>query len=159
LEGFLMAARTSEPHSAIIRAAAADDADAIDGVLSESPEASSWLGQELRTLALSAMTVWVSQEGNEITGLIAARSVGEEAEIFDLAVAKAWRRRGIGRALVEFCIARMRDEGAKRVFLEVRESNTGARAFYEALGFSQAGRRPKYYRDPEEDGLLLTRPF
>ncbi len=152
-----MSARTSSPDSGIIRAAVAADADAIDRVLAESPEASGWLSEELRTHALSAMTVWVSQEGNEITGFIAARSVGEEAEILDLAVSKAWRRRGIGQALAEFCIAGMHAEGAKRVFLEVRESNTGARAFYERLGFREAGRRRKYYRDPEEDGLLLTR--
>jgi ribosomal-protein-alanine N-acetyltransferase len=49
--------------------------------------------------------------------------------------------------------------GVRRVFLEVRESNGGARAFYSGLGFAQQGRRRKYYQDPVEDALLLSRTF
>jgi ribosomal-protein-alanine N-acetyltransferase len=47
--------------------------------------------------------------------------------------------------------------GVRRVFLEVRESNAGARSFYARLEFAEAGRRRNYYRDPMEDALLLSR--
>jgi ribosomal-protein-alanine N-acetyltransferase len=47
--------------------------------------------------------------------------------------------------------------GARRAFLEVRESNAGARAFYSKMGFVEAGRRKNYYREPAEDALLLSR--
>jgi ribosomal-protein-alanine N-acetyltransferase len=47
--------------------------------------------------------------------------------------------------------------GASRVFLEVRQSNTDARAFYATLGFLEVGRRRGYYRDPAEDALVLSR--
>jgi ribosomal-protein-alanine N-acetyltransferase len=43
------------------------------------------------------------------------------------------------------------------VFLEVRESNGGARALYASRGFEVAGRRAKYYRKPVEDALVLRR--
>ena len=41
--------------------------------------------------------------------------------------------------------------------LEVRPSNTGAVALYRRLGFEEAGRRRDFYRDPREDGLILTK--
>ena len=46
--------------------------------------------------------------------------------------------------------------GAPTIFLEVRSSNSGARALYAALGFSQEGRRRNYYQDPAEDALVLS---
>ena len=41
--------------------------------------------------------------------------------------------------------------------LEVRDSNAAARMLYRQLGFAEEGRRSAYYRDPEEDALLLGR--
>jgi ribosomal-protein-alanine N-acetyltransferase len=46
--------------------------------------------------------------------------------------------------------------GARHAYLEVRASNQGAIAFYTRLGFRACGRRPKYYRNPEEDAVLLV---
>jgi [ribosomal protein S18]-alanine N-acetyltransferase len=48
-----------------------------------------------------------------------------------------------------------RESGITSVLLEVRPSNTAARRLYEKMGFSEAGRRPAYYREPQEDALLL----
>ena len=88
---------------------------------------------------------------------VAARSVSGEAEILNLAVTPGWRRRGLGRRLVETAIEAARAAGATRIFLEVRESNGAALALYAALGFLEAGRRRNYYRAPEEDALILSR--
>jgi ribosomal-protein-alanine N-acetyltransferase len=52
---------------------------------------------------------------------------------------------------VELAIAHVQE-----LFLEVRASNRAALALYLSLGFSQTGRRPRYYIDPVEDALLLT---
>jgi ribosomal-protein-alanine N-acetyltransferase len=41
-------------------------------------------------------------------------------------------------------------------WLEVRPSNTAARALYESFGFQEVGRRPLYYADTEEDAILLA---
>ena len=46
-------------------------------------------------------------------------------------------------------------EAIKNLFLEVRESNLGAIAFYERFGFSKIGRRKIYYRDPEEAAITM----
>jgi ribosomal protein S18 acetylase RimI-like enzyme len=45
------------------------------------------------------------------------------------------------------------------VFLEVRESNHDAIAFYKRLGFHQIGRREAYYSDPPAAALVLARPM
>lgn len=81
----------------------------------------------------------------------------DELHINNLAVHPDWRRRGIGSRLIEYALAEAAREGAVRATLEVRASNTAARQLYERAGFTQAGVRPRYYRDPEEDALILWR--
>ena len=65
------------------------------------------------------------------------------------------RRGGIGRALVQKVISALTERGARQIYLEVRESNAGARAMYGALGFQEVGRRRGYYRRPIEDAIVL----
>jgi ribosomal-protein-alanine acetyltransferase len=79
------------------------------------------------------------------------------AELESIAVAAGARRYGIGRALCAAVIDWCRSQGATEVVLEVRADSIGAIALYVALGFSHAGRRPKYYSDPEDDALLMRR--
>jgi ribosomal-protein-alanine N-acetyltransferase len=47
-------------------------------------------------------------------------------------------------------------EGARRAFLEVRAGNTGAQAMYKKYGFVVDGVRPKYYKDNNEDAILMS---
>ena len=81
--------------------------------------------------------------------------VTDEAEIANLAVRTDRRRTGIGQLLVEAAIAAATAGGARTVYLEVRESNVAARALYQRHGFTAVGTRPKYYRNPSEDALVL----
>lgn len=79
----------------------------------------------------------------------------DEGEILNLGVASDHRRRGIGRALVRSVLAALASRDVDAVYLEVRESNAGARRLYESLGFTEVGRRARYYRRPIEDAVLL----
>ena len=99
-------------------------------------------------------------ECNERTvGYLMARVSGEEGEILNLAVLPGHRRRGLARELLAEAIHRMRGFGAREAFLEVRESNTAALALYAARGFRPVGVRPRYYRSPPEDALVLRAPL
>ena len=117
------------------------------------------------TLRYDHMRVLVAEERGELggdgagrpLGYVVAMDAGQEAEIADLAVAPDARRRGIGRALIDRLLADLEAEGVESVFLEVRESNRGARALYESRAFRGIGRRRGYYRLPVEDALLLKR--
>jgi|SRR5579859_1366222 len=97
----------------------------------------------------------VAVDDGRVAGYVLARQAADEAEILNLGVAPAARRRGIGRALVRAGLAALAARGAVQVFLEVRESNAAARALYAEFGFAEAGRRRGYYRRPIEDAIVL----
>jgi [ribosomal protein S18]-alanine N-acetyltransferase len=84
--------------------------------------------------------------------LPAADGVGE---IESVAVSDTARRRGVGRALCEAVVGWCREQGVGEIELEVRAGSEGAIALYAGLGFVAVGRRGGYYRDPDEDAVLM----
>ena len=93
----------------------------------------------------------------ELLGYLIVLRAADQAEVANLAVQPIARRAGIGGLLLDGFLGRAAAAGVKSVFLEVRESNVGARALYESRGFALAGRRRQYYRKPVEDALVLRR--
>lgn len=89
-------------------------------------------------------------------GYIGANLVCGEGYMNNLAVLSAFRRRGFGRMLLAALTARLQAESAEFLTLEVRQSNAAAIALYREAGFKQAGIRKNFYRDPQEDAVLLT---
>lgn len=98
----------------------------------------------------------VAEEEGKVVGYIGSYYCHPEGYITNVAVAPEMRRHGIGRALIKELIARGRELSLSFWTLEVRESNTGAIALYSSLGFEKVGRRPRFYRDPEEAAELMT---
>jgi [ribosomal protein S18]-alanine N-acetyltransferase len=86
--------------------------------------------------------------------------LGGEADLVNVAVDPGHHRRGVGRALVGTAVRYCRTRRVAWLWLRVRASNRGARAFYRRCGFETAGRFRNYYEDPREDAVLmaLTRP-
>jgi ribosomal-protein-alanine N-acetyltransferase len=80
----------------------------------------------------------------------------DQAEILNLAVEPASRRRGLGRALLEAMLEAMRREGVTAVHLEVRESNRAAIRLYSLAGFRSVSIRRSYYRNPTEHAVTMT---
>lgn len=92
-------------------------------------------------------------------GFILIRVVADEAEILTLAVHPQARGRGQGARLTRQAAAAAAAAGARRLFLEVAEDNTAARALYRRTGFESVGRRPRYYARAGAapvDALLLS---
>jgi ribosomal-protein-alanine N-acetyltransferase len=141
-----------------IRPFALGDADAVREIFRESPQAGALTSDSYeRSPEWSGPLALVSESGGELTGFLMGREVADEAEVFTFAVAQKYRRQGHGATLISAAIAGMRSRGVKNVFLEVRESNLGAIAFYEALGFSKIGYRKDYYRSPGEAAITMGR--
>lgn len=107
------------------------------------------------TLRTPVVRVLLAQDTEATLGYLVYRSIGGEAEILNLAVAPSERRRGLGAALLEAALTALTAVGAVEVFLEVRESNGGAKALYRRRGFKEIGRRRRYYRQPVEDAIVL----
>ena len=125
-----------------------DDLPAIAQIQAASPEASQWdVPEYLKYDLLVALC------DGRVAGFAVARRLAEaESELLNLAVHPAFRRRGVGRRMVAALIA-----GHPGVlWLEVRESNVGARKFYKSLGFCDAGCRPGYYPDSGEGAIVMN---
>jgi len=86
--------------------------------------------------------------GDQPFGFALARRIGDDAELLTLCVLPEERRRGVGAALLDEVMARARQMGARRLFLEVAETNGAAQALYAARRFLAGRRRPDYYRGP-----------
>ncbi len=95
--------------------------------------------------------------GGPVVGYVVAWFAAGEGEIANLAVAPAARGRGIGGQLLDDAIAAAAAHGAEALYLDVRESNSRARALYDSRGFVEVGRRRRYYRRPAEDAIVLRR--
>lgn len=92
-------------------------------------------------------------------GFVLARLAAGEAEILTVAVARAARRHGLGRGLMEAVLRTLHAQRAEALFLEVDETNAPALALYRRLGFREVGRREGYYqgRSGARTGALVMR--
>jgi ribosomal-protein-alanine N-acetyltransferase len=141
-----------------IRALRPDDVAAVTKILAEAPEAAAWSAKGIaEAVAWGGGLGLVGESEGEVTGVLMGRWTGNEAEILNIAVTPERRRRGEGGALLKAALDEFRSRGATRVFLEVRESNQAATAFYTKHGFSKMGHRPAYYREPEEAAVLMEK--
>lgn len=98
---------------------------------------------------------FVAEEDGEIAGYCGVRNMAGEGEITNVAVAGQFRRRGIGRRLMEYMLKKAPSFGIGDLTLEVRVSNAPAISLYESLGFHQEGVRPDFYEKPKEDALIM----
>lgn len=94
----------------------------------------------------------------EMAGYLCAYRIFEELQLASVAVKESFRRQGIARRLILEMERQGREQGAKEIWLDVRESNGAARRLYEKLGFREVYRRKNYYRKPKEDALVMFRP-
>ena len=99
----------------------------------------------------------VAVRDGEIMGYIGVFVVCESCYISDIAVFPEFRRQGAAKALLDEACRKARQLGAESVSLEVRPSNAPAISLYTGQGFEEVGLRKKFYRDPPEDALILTK--
>jgi ribosomal-protein-alanine acetyltransferase len=139
-----------------IRKLATSDVPTVLTILLESPEAAAWSQESLLQLASAKPAAWVAEVKGFPVGFLFGRIAADEFEILNMAVSKAHRRSGIGSKLLETALEFSRIAGCARAYLEVRASNAPALALYALHGFTESGRRVRYYRDPIEDALVLS---
>ena len=99
---------------------------------------------------------WVAEQEGRIVAMLVLWMIIDEAHVATIATHPDLRRQGIGEELLLTALAAARDEGAVRAFLEVRAGNAGAQALYRKYGFVDDGVRPRYYKDNNEDALLMS---
>jgi ribosomal-protein-alanine N-acetyltransferase len=133
------------------------DLDVVEAIERESyptPWSRSMFDAELRkpsSLALGAFT------GDALVGYAFVSRYVDAWHVMNVAVADAYRRRGIASALLERMFEVTGTDPRRGYTLEVRVSNTGAIRLYERLGFEPRGIRRGYYTDNREDALIMWR--
>lgn len=138
------------PNEFRIRRGLDADLAAVEEIQQGAPEAAHWQVNEY--LQYEFYIAEVTFPKIEVAGFIAWREVTTgEWELLNLAVLPAFRRRGVASVL----LMKLLQLQAGSAFLEVRESNQGARAFYALHGFHQVGLRRNYYSSPTENAIVL----
>ncbi len=92
-------------------------------------------------------------DGGVVCGYGGIMLVGEDAHVVTLAVAPNYREQGVASRLMMNLIGLARENGARHLTLEVRESNAAALELYGKFGFEPAGRRKGYYAT--EDAVVM----
>jgi len=99
------------------------------------------------------------EEDGLLVGYAVLSIAADEAHLLNICVDPLVQAKGRGRLLLRSILQLARDRGARRVFLEVRPSNTPALSLYHSEGFNEIGRRPRYYPAPDngrEDALVMA---
>jgi ribosomal-protein-alanine N-acetyltransferase len=99
---------------------------------------------------------WVMENDERLIAMLVLWFIIDEAHIATIATHPDFRRQGIGEELLLAALEAVRTEGAKRAFLEVRAGNTAAQAMYRKYGFIVDGIRPRYYKNNNEDAVLMS---
>jgi len=103
-----------------------------------------------------ASRCWVVDLDGKVVGMIVVWLIVDEAHVATLATDPDFRRQGIGKRLLSHALLNLINEGARSSFLEVRESNIAAQEMYRKFGYEETGRRRRYYKDNDEDAILMT---
>lgn len=100
---------------------------------------------------------FVAEEEGEIIGYCGFLFVLDEAEIPNVCVKSSARKRGVGKQMMSVLMEEAKKLGMAVLYLEVRESNTPARALYKSLGFEENGIRKNFYEHPVEHAVLMSK--
>lgn len=142
-----------------IRRGAPEDVDAILEIEQATSTAAHWSRSQYSAVFDfgGIPRLCLVAECGKVCGFLVAQTAETEWELENIAVAPMARRQGVGAELLRGLLKEAQCQGARQIRLEVRASNAAARALYEGCGFAQAGTRPRYYQNPQEDAILYRR--
>lgn len=110
----------------------------------------------LDTLENEQTICLTAEKAGRLMGYLFAYVAADEADIARVAVLKESRKQGVGSELMKELKKVGQEQELKKLLLDVRRSNTAARAFYKKHGFTEDGVRPGFYEKPEEDAVLMS---
>ena len=110
--------------------------------------------------SLEAGTIFlIAYKDKKAVGYVGMSAIVGEGYITNVAVIPEYRRQGIGQRLLESIIELGKKENLEFISLEVRVSNVKAISLYNKMGFKEEGKRKRFYTQPTEDAIILTRRF
>ena len=141
----------------VIREAVMEDAAAI-AEMEHQIFADAWSEKSVLDTINQKNTICLAAEkAGRLVGYLLAYAAADEAEIARIAVTEEFQRQGAGRALILGLETVCEENKIEKLLLDVRESNETARTFYAEMGFQEDGIRKRFYENPQEDGILMSR--
>ena len=141
----------------VIREAVMEDAAAI-AEMEHQIFADAWSEKSVLDTINQKNTICLAAEkAGRLVGYLLAYAAADEAEIARIAVTEEFQRQGAGRALILGLETVCEENKIEKLLLDVRESNETARTFYAEMGFQEDGIRQRFYENPQEDGILMSR--
>jgi [ribosomal protein S18]-alanine N-acetyltransferase len=98
----------------------------------------------------------VAEDGDRVVGYAGLIAYDDEAHVATIGVAGERQGEGIGARLLDALLAEA-DRRSPVVLLEVRADNPVAQGLYRRRGFSEIGRRPRYYQPSGTDAVVMRR--
>ncbi|MFB3902765.1 MAG: ribosomal protein S18-alanine N-acetyltransferase [Acidobacteriota bacterium] len=108
----------------------------------------------LQALGSSSCYLRVAKKDGRVAGYLIGYVTAPEIHIANVAVSPPFRRQGVAKRLL-LDVLQNPELRCTRAVLDVRESNQPALKLYRGLGFRTIGRRPRYYRHPVEDAIVM----
>lgn len=138
-----------------IRKAFAQEAGKLAALEALQPMSAGWGKRGFETESIHNFSqIWIAETAGEPTGFVALRLVADFSEILNVAVHPAYCQKGVATAIFQRVVPELKKLGVKEVTLEVNCSNVAAIGLYHKLGFSEIGRRKKFYNNTD-DALLM----
>lgn len=150
------------PPTVSIRLMTSDDLDEVRRIEDAAYGTDAWTRRTLEDELINGFSSYVVAESSDgqIAGFAGVWFMRDQLHIVTVAVDPQLQRRGIASRLLLRCLELGQEAELPVAVLEVRESNTGAQALYQQFGFTRLGRLRRYYKDNDEDALVMeTLPF
>ena len=117
-----------------------------------------WSYRDIQNLICTEGSMcFTALEDGEVIAYVIGRLIAPEGEIYRVAVTPRKRQRGIGYRLLDYAVKTSKGQGLERLFLEVRSRNLPAVKLYTAYGFKQIAVRKNYYKNPQDDALIMLK--
>ncbi len=117
-----------------------------------------WSENSIRESMSAGTAFYMAYLGGNIAGYMGLSKIAGEGYVTNVAVLPEFRRKGIGNQLLQYVINDSKAE-LEFISLEVRVSNDAAISLYEKLGFIEVGLRKRFYTNPQEDAIIMTKTF
>jgi len=143
-----------------IRPMTEGDLDAVRTIEQVAYGTDAWSRRTLEDELINGFSSYVVAEATDsrVLGFAGVWFMRDQLHLVTIAVDPASQRLGIAGRLMLSCLEQAREAEMPSLVLEVRESNSGAQALYERFGFRRLGRLRRYYKDNDEDALVMETP-
>ncbi len=112
-----------------------------------------WSEEQIKSLPEYAVYLGAFED-EKMCGIGSMYVLFDEAQILNVAVSEKFRKRGIGKNILDSLISCAAEKGAKTITLEVAHDNTRAISLYEKCGFSRVGVRKGFYAGKDAIAML-----